>query len=159
VWPRRPRQPLRELAHRAQYLAGQIARLDDLLKPLVADTAPELVACYGVGRDTAGALLVAAGDNPKRLVSESAFAICAVSRRSRRLRATSPVIAWTAVATARPTMRCGGVVITRMSADPQTRAYVERRTKEGKSKREIIRCLKRYVARELYRHLPTQKLA
>jgi transposase len=49
-------------------------------------------------------------------------------------------------------------VITRMSADPDTRAYVARRTKEGKAKREIIRCLKRYVARELYRHLPTQKL-
>jgi transposase len=71
---------LRELAHRAQYLAGQIARLDDLLTPLVADTAAELVACYGVGRDTAGALLVAAGDNPARLDNESAFAhLCGVA--------------------------------------------------------------------------------
>ena len=47
------------------------------------------------------------------------------------------------------------IVITRMSSHPPTRAYVERRSKEGLSKKEIIRCLKRYVAREVYPHLRT----
>jgi transposase len=141
---------LRELARRAQYLAEQIARLDDLLTPLVADTAPDLVACYGVGIDTAGALLVAAGDNPTRLDNESAFAhLCGVA----------PIEASSGKVTRHRLNRGGDrqanhalwrIVITRMSADPETRAYVERRTKEGKSKREIIRCLKRYVARELF---------
>jgi transposase len=69
---------LRQLARKAQYLAEQIARLDGLLTPLVADTAPDLVACYGVGTDTAGALLVAAGDNPAEVDNEAAFAhLCA----------------------------------------------------------------------------------
>jgi transposase len=149
---------LRELARRAQYLAGQITRLDGLLTPLVADTAPDLVARYGVGTDTAGALLVTAGDNPARLGNEAAFAhLCGVA----------PIEASSGKVTRHRLNRGGDrqanhalwrIVITRMSTDPATRAYVARRTKEGKSKREIIRCLKRYVARELYRHLPTQKL-
>ena len=71
---------LRELARRLQYLAKQIDRLDAILKPLVATTAPALVARYGVGTETAGALLVAAGDNPRRLVSEASFGhLCGVS--------------------------------------------------------------------------------
>jgi hypothetical protein len=46
------------------------------------------------------------------------------------------------------------IVMTRLAGDPRTRAYMERRTKEGMSKLEVIRVLKRYVAREVYRHLP-----
>lgn len=141
---------LRELGRRAQYLTDQIARLDALLVPLVAATAPELVAKHGVGTDTAGALLVTAGDNPHRLLSEAAFA---------HLCGTSPIEASSGKVTRRRLNRGGDrqanqalwrIVMTRMVSDPDTRAYVERRTKEGKSKREIIRCLKRYVARELF---------
>jgi transposase len=119
----------------------------------VAATAPELVACYGVGTDTAGALLVSAGDNPDRLRSEAAFAhLCGVA----------PIDASSGL-TSRKRLNRGGdrianealwrIVMVRMVSDPRTRAYVDRRSKEGRSKREIIRSLKRYVARELYPHL------
>jgi transposase len=148
---------LRELARRLQYLAKQIERLDVILKPLVATTAPNLVARYGVGTDTAGAILVAAGDNPQRLASEASFAhLCGVS----------PIEASSGKVTRHRLNRGGDrtanhalwrVVMTRMVSDPETRHYVERRTKEGLSKLEIMRCLKRYVAREVYTTLPTQR--
>ena len=71
---------LRELARRVQSLEAECKRLDALLESLVSATAPELVASYGVGTDTAGALLVSAGDNPQRLHSEAAFAhLCGVA--------------------------------------------------------------------------------
>ena len=145
---------LRELARRVQSLEAECERLDAVLEPLVAATAPELVAAYGVGTDTAGALLVSAGDNPERLRSEAAFAhLCGVA----------PIDASSGL-TIRKRLNRGGdrsanhalwrIVMVRMVADPRTRAYVARRTNEGRSKREIIRSLKRYVARELYRCLP-----
>jgi transposase len=148
---------LRELARRLQYLAKQIERLDAILTPLVATTAPALVARYGVGTETAGALLVAAGDNPQRLVSEASFAhLCGVS----------PIEASSGKVTRHRLNRGGDrhanhalwrIVMTRMVSDPDTRYYVERRTKEGLSKLEIMRCLKRYVAREIYAALPAQQ--
>lgn len=126
------------------------------LDHLVAAAAPDLVACYGVGTDTAGALLVAAGDNPDRLHSEAAFAaLCGVSPKD----ASSGLHQ-------RHRLNRGGdrqanqalwrIVLVRMSSDPRTRAYVTRRTTEGRTKKEIIRCLKRYVARELHPHLTPQ---
>jgi len=145
---------LRELARRVQGLEAECERLDALLAPLVSATAPELVGSYGVGTDTAGALLVSAGDNPERLRSEAAFAhLCGVA----------PIDASSGL-TSRKRLNRGGdrsannalwrIVMVRMVYDPRTRAYVARRTAEGRSKREIIRSLKRYVARELYRRLP-----
>jgi transposase len=141
---------LRELGRRAQYLGQQMDRLSAQLGPLVTTTAPTLVARHGVGTDTAGALLVAAGDNPERLGQEAAFAhLCGVS----------PIEASSGKVTRHRLNRGGDrqanqalwrIVMVRMVSDPDTRAYVERRTKEGKSKREIVRCLKRYVARELF---------
>ncbi len=65
---------LRELARRVRSLDAEVKRLESVLQPLVASTAPDLVSARGVGTDTAGALLVAAGDNPQRLHSEAAFA-------------------------------------------------------------------------------------
>ena len=134
-------------------------RLDALLQSLVSAAAPELVASYGVGTDTAGALLVSAGDNPRRLRSEAAFAhLCGVA----------PIDASSGLTTRKRLNRGGDrsanhalwrIVMVRMVLEPRTRTYVERRTREGRSKREIIRSLKRYVARELYRHLPGVKLA
>ena len=133
---------LRELGRRAQYLAQ--------LRPLVTGAAPALLASHGVGTDTAGALLVAAGDNPDRLANEAAFA---------HLCGASPIEASSGKVTRHRLNRGGDrqanaalwrIVMVRMVSDPDTRAYVERRTKEGKSKRDIMRCLKRYVARELF---------
>ena len=144
---------LRELGRRAEFLDGQIERLDELIIPLVTTRAPGLLALHGVGPDTAALLLIAAGDHPERLRSEAAWA---------HLCGAAPIPASSGKVT-RHRLNPGGnreanhalwrIVFTRMSNHPATRAYVERRTAEGLSKTEIIRCLKRYVAREVYRHL------
>lgn len=144
---------LRELGRRSQFLGAQLDRLDELIVPLVAAHAPALLAVHGVGPDTAAILLIAAGDHPERLRSEAAWA---------HLCAAAPISASSGKVT-RHRLNPGGdrqanhalwrIVITRMSSHPPTRAYVERRTGEGKTKTEIIRCLKRYVAREVYPHL------
>ena len=108
---------------------------------------------YGVGPDTAALLLVAAGDHPERLRSESSRAhLCGVA----------PIPASSGKVSRHRLNRGGNreanhalwrIVITRMSSHPATRAYVQRRAAEGLSKKEIIRCLKRYAAREVYPHL------
>jgi transposase len=147
------RMALRELGRRTQFLDSQLGRLDELIVPLVTARAPGLLALYGVGPDTAAMLLVAAGDHPGRLRSEAAWA---------HLCATAPIPASSGKVT-RHRLNPGGdrqanhalyrIVITRMSSHPPTRAYVARRTEEGLSKKEIIRCLKRYAARQVYPHL------
>jgi len=144
---------LSSLAHRVADLEDEIARLDAMITPLLEAAAPELLAVYGVGIDTAAALLVAAGDNPERLRSEAAWAhLCGVSP----LQASSGKVT-------RHRLNRGGdrqanralwhIVITRLASDPETQAYMERRVKDGGSKLEAIRMLKRYVAREVYRYL------
>jgi transposase len=148
---------LRELARRIEHLNTELEHLDAVLDPLVTAAAPELVAHHGVGTDTAGALLVAAGENTTRLHNEAAFArLCGVAP----LEASSGRIV-------RHRLNRGGnrdansalwrIVIVRMRSDPRTQAYVARRLAEGRTKREIIRCLKRYVARELFPDLPTNQ--
>ena len=138
------------LARRVQHLDDEIRALDAHLDVLVATAAPQLLDVFGVGTQTAAALLVAAGDNPGRLRSEAGFAaLCGVNP----LPASSG-------RTTRHRLNRGGnrdannalwrIAMVRMSHDPTTRAYVERRTQDGLSKREIIRCLKRYIARQLY---------
>ena len=145
---------LSSLAHRVADLEDEIDQLDAMITPLLVATAPELLAIYGVGIDTAAALLVAAGDNPDRLRSEAAWAhLCGVSP----LQASSGKVT-------RHRLNRGGdrqanralwhIVITRLASDPRTQAYMERRVKDGCSKKEAIRMLKRYVAREVYRYLP-----
>jgi transposase len=144
---------LRELARRIQSLATEIGRINDVLGPLVAATAPGLVARHGIGTETAATLLVAAGDNPDRLHHEASFA---------HLCGSAPIDASSGLVTRKRLNPRGDrqanqalwrIVLVRMSSDPRTRAYVTRRTLEGKSKREIIRCLKRYVAREVFQDL------
>jgi transposase len=147
------RVALRELGRRAEFLDGQPGRPGGLVVPLVTARAPGLLALYGIGPNTAALLLIAAGDHPGRLRSEAAWA---------HLCATAPIPASSGKVT-RYRLNPGGdrqashalwrIVVTRMGSDPATRAYVARRTKEGKSKAEIIRCLKRYVARQVYPHL------
>jgi len=147
------RVALRELGRRVQFLEDQTGRLDDLIVPLVTARAPGLLGLYGIGPDTAALLLIAAGDQPERLRSEAAWAhMCAVA----------PIPA-SSGKTRRHRLNRGGnreashalwrIVITRMSAHPETRAYVQRRTAEGLPEKEIIRCLKRYVAREVCPYL------
>lgn len=148
---------LRHLAVRYGALTDEIAETDDQLAVLVEQARPDLLAVFGVGVETAAQLLATCGDNPDRLHSDAAFAsLCGVS----------PVPA-SSGKTKRHRLNRGGdrqanralytIVMVRMSHDADTRAYVERRTKEGLSKREIIRCLKRYVARELYKILTRPK--
>jgi transposase len=144
---------LRSVARRYQYLFEEIAELDAQLCRLVAETAPELTSLPGVGTDHAATLLVVAGDNPQRLGSEASFAsLCGVS----------PVEASSGKVVRHRLNRGGNrdanralhlICVVRMRVEERTRAYVVRRTAEGKSRREIMRCLKRYVAREVYRVL------
>jgi transposase len=144
---------LRELARRVQSLDTEIGRVNAVLAPLVAKTAPGLVARHGIGTDTAATLLVTAGDNPDRLRSEASFA---------HLCGTAPIDASSGLIKRKRLNPRGDrlanealwrIVLVRMSTEPRTRAYVARRTLEGRSKREIMRCLKRYVAREIFRDL------
>jgi transposase len=150
---------LRMLARRAIELEEEVKEIDSILKPMVAATAPELSALSGVGTDIASALLVAAGDNPERLRNEAAFA---------HLRGTSPIDASSGKNQRHRLNRSGDrqansalwhIVITRMVSDPRTREYIARRMKEGQTKKEAIRCLKRYIAREVYNNLPMENLA
>jgi transposase len=142
---------MRSVARRHQALSGEIAELDAHIEALVEEAAPELVALEGVGPDTAAALLIAAGDNPERLKSETSFA---------HLCGTAPVPA-SSGKVVRHRLNPGGnrdanralhvVALNRLRRDPRTQEYLARRTAEGKSKKEALRCLKRYIARETYR--------
>jgi transposase len=146
---------MRTLARRVLTLVEDNNALDGILAELAAATAPRLLELYGVGIDTAAILLVAAGDNAERVRSEAAWAhLCGVA----------PLPATSGKVTQRHRLNRGGnrqanhalwrIVFTRMASEPRTRIYVQRRLDEGLSKPEIIRILKRYVARETYRHLP-----
>lgn len=141
---------LRILARRYQDVEADIAALDELLEQLVPRACPRLLELFGVGIDTAGALMVSAGDNPGRLHSDPAFAsLCGVA----------PLPANSGKTTGRHRLNRGGdrqanaalyrIVLCRLRYDPATRDYVQRRTKEGLTKPEIIRSLKRYIAREV----------
>ncbi|WP_432868633.1 IS110 family transposase [Microbispora rosea] len=141
---------LRMLARRIQALAEEIRSHQQHLTAIISTCAPKLLQRPGIGPDTAAALLITAGDNPDRLNSEAAFAaLCGVN----------PIEA-SSGKTARHRLNRGGdrrsnsalytVVLTRLGRDQRTRDYAQRRTAEGKSKKEIIRCLKRYVAREVF---------
>jgi transposase len=144
---------LRALGRRVLELDAERKEMDKLLSELLAQTAPALLGLYGVGKDSAAALLVAAGDNPDRLRSETAWA---------RLCGVSPIEA-SSGKVIRHRLNPGGnrqanaalwhIVITRMGSDPRTLVYVERRSKEGLTKKDIIRVLKRYVAREVYPYI------
>jgi transposase len=152
---------LRSVARRYQALSREIAELDVQLDRLVAEAAPELISLPAIGTDHAATLLLTVGDNPERLGSEASFAsLCGVS----------PVEASSGKVVRHRLNRGGNrdanralhlICVVRMRIDERTRRYVARRTAEGKSRREIMRCLKRYIAREVYRVLvsatsPTQ---
>ncbi|MEU7362498.1 transposase [Streptomyces olivaceoviridis] len=138
------------LAERIEQLTGQIDELNQRLTRLVERHALQLLEPVGIGPDSAVTLLITMGDNPDRLNTEASFAaLCGVSpieyssgRRSmRRLNYGGDRQANAAL---------HRIVFTRLRHDPRTQAYYERRTQEGKTRREIIRCLKRYAAREVF---------
>ncbi|TWH73889.1 transposase [Modestobacter roseus] len=141
---------LRRLARRIAALTEEIDELDADLQPLVTATAPALMAVYGVGTEVAAQLLVTAGDNPDRLRSEAAFA---------QLCGTAPLPA-SSGRTTRHRLNRGGdrhanyalhiIALVRLSSHQPTQAYAARRRAEGLSNLEIIRCLKRYIAREIH---------
>jgi transposase len=144
---------LRSVAHRHEALSEEITQLDAQLKRLVAQAAPGLISLPAIGTHHAATLLVVAGDNPQRLRSEASFAsLCGVSP----IEASSGKVV-------RHRLNRGGnrdanralhmICVVRMGSDKRTRKYVARRIAEGKSKWEIMRCLKRYIAREVYRIL------
>ena len=146
---------IRGLARRIRDLDDEMHTLDRALTELIGQTAPSLLECYGVGVVTAATLLITAGDNPDRLGTERSWAhLCGVT----------PVPAGSGKITGRVRLNHGGdrhanaalyqIVLTRMSSDARTRNHVRRRRAEGLSTREIMRCLKRYVARQTFKHLP-----
>ncbi|KOV88599.1 transposase [Streptomyces sp. NRRL WC-3618] len=141
---------LRMLAERIEQLTGQVNELNQRLTRLVERHAPQLLVPVGIGPDSAVTLLITMGDNPERLNTEASFAaLCGVSpieyssgrRRTRRLNHGGDRQANAAL---------HRIVFTRLRHDPRTQACYERRTQEGKTRREIIRCLKRYAAREVF---------
>ncbi|MDP9403777.1 MAG: IS110 family transposase [Actinomycetota bacterium] len=148
---------LRLLARRALTLREEAKHLRTQLASLTTAAAPALVELTGIGPDTAAALLITAGDNPRRLHSEAAFAA---------LCGTNPIPASSGKIT-RFRLNRGGdrqanaalhrAVVTRIHWHEPTQAYVARRTAEGRTKAEIMRCLKRYLARQVYRALLTSK--
>lgn len=146
---------LRTLARRHQALTCEITDLDELINPLVTQTAPNLLALHGVGPQVAAQLLITAGDNPERLHSEAAFAM---------LCGAAPILASSGKTHRHRLNRSGDrqanaalyrIVISRLRWHQPTRDYTARRTTEGLTKKEIIRCLKRYVAREIHHALTT----
>lgn len=144
---------LRCLARRHRDPSAEIDELDQAIAALCAQVNPALLGARGVGAELASGLLVAAGDNPERLRSEASFAA---------LCGSSPVEASSAKITRHRLNRGGNreannalwrIVMVRLTCDPATQAYAARRRAEAKTDREIMRCLKRYVAREVYRLL------
>jgi hypothetical protein len=141
---------LRAIARRWQHLDAEIRAHESLLADLTTALVPDLVAAFGVGPDTAAEMVIVAGDNPDRVRSEPAWAkLCGVA----------PIPASSGMTT-RHRLNRGGhrqansalyrVVIVRMQHHAPTKSYVARRIAEGKSKTEIIRCLKRLLAREIW---------
>ena len=139
------------IARRWLALDAEITELNHAIKTILDVIAAPLLARHGVGYETAGALLCTAGDNPDRLATESSFA---------SLCGTAPVPVSTANSNRRRLNRAGDrrgnaalwtIVMVRLrSRHAPTIAYLERRVTQGHSKRDAIRCLKRFVARELY---------
>lgn len=141
---------LRAIGRRIQALEEEIALADARLRPATATVAPRTTAIFGAGPDVAGQLLVTAGDNPERLRSEAALA---------HLAGISPLPA-SSGRTDRHRLNRGGdraanaaihrIALCRMRHHGPTRGYVERRTAQGLGKKEIMRCLKRYIVREVH---------
>jgi transposase len=144
---------LRAIKRRWLALDAEIKTHEQVLTKLTTELVPDLVAAFGIGADIAAEMLIVAGDNPERVKSEPAFA---------RLCGVAPIPASSGMTT-RHRLNRGGhrqansalyrAVIVRLQYHQPTQAYYQRRTAEGRTKAEIIRCLKRLIAREIWSHL------
>jgi len=153
------RLSMRELAQRIEHLDTQLETVTHRLARVTKTIAPKLVAVFGVGPDVASSLLVTAGDNPHRLHGERSFAA---------LCGSSPIPATSGKIQQRHRLNRGGdrqansalwrIAMVRLSHDQRTKDYLAKRMSEGKSKAEAIRCLKRYIAREVFNALPREAL-
>lgn len=139
-----------QLANRIRHLGDELNALEKVMTETIAACAPQLLERPGIGYDSAAALLIAVGDNPERMRNESSFAaLCGVSP-----------VEFSSGQTKKRRLNRGGnrqanaalyrIVLTRLRWDPTTQDYLKKRTEQGKSKRDVIRCLKRYVAREVF---------
>jgi transposase len=147
---------LRSIARRYLDLDAEAAALETQIKALTGQAAPALVAAFGIGHLAAATILAAAGDNPDRIRSEAAFA---------RLAGACPLPTGSGQTSGRHRLNRGGnrqlnralylIALTRMAHDPRTKQFVTERLARGKTKKETIRILKRAIAREIYRLLPT----
>ena len=148
---------LKSLGRRYLELHDEIADLDVMIGAIVDELAPTLVARNSIGHESAAQLLLTAGDNSERVHSEASFAaLCGVS----------PVPASSGKVTRHRLNRGGDraansalhiIAIGRLRIDPRTKAYVQKRIAEGHSKLEAIRCLKRYIAREVFTLISQQR--
>ena len=149
------KRTLANLARRVHQLSDDINDLDDDLDPLVSETAPTLMAMFGVGTDVAGQLLATVGDNPDRLRSSAAFA---------HLCGAAPIPA-SSGKTNRHRLNRGGdrnancapyrIAMSRLRYDPRTQLYRDRLIATGKTKKDAMRILKRAIAREVYQAIKT----
>jgi transposase len=147
------KQAMRLLARRVVALADELTTIDTALERIVADMAPQLLDEFGVGPVTAAQVIIS-WSHPGRCRSEAAFA---------RLAGAAPLPANSGQSQDRHRLSRGGdrhlnwalhtIMLTRVRSDPATLAYIARKTSQGKTAREARRCLKRYLARRLYRLL------
>ncbi|WNK18888.1 IS110 family transposase [Halomonas piscis] len=145
---------LRSLSRRWISLDEEAGALNKMIYDLVQEAVPQLVESYGISTHTAAEILIVVGDNPERIKSEAALA---------KLAGISPIPASSGMTSGRYRINRGGhrqlnaaiyrAAIVRMRGHEPTKVYVARRTAEGKTKRDIVRCLKRYIIREVYRLL------
>jgi len=143
-------QALRRLARRHQDLTAEITDIDAELRVLTTQSAPAMLATKGFGVITTATLLITAGDNPARLRTEASFAA---------LCGAAPIPA-SSGKTTRHRLNRGGdrqanwalhqIALVRLSTDPRTKAYAAKLTAAGKSKKDVLRCLKRAIAREAW---------
>ena len=144
------RMALKTLSRRYMEMSDEMSELTNILDELTKEANPALRAAKGVGIDVASILLVAAGSNCERLRNESAFAsMCGVS----------PILASSGQTNRHRLNRSGNrqannalwrIAMVRMTTDEETKTYLARRTAEGKTKRDVTRCLKRHLAREVF---------
>ncbi len=146
---------MRNLARRAETLRADIKEMDRMITTLVRQAAPELLNEYGVGPDCASTLLVTAGSNPHRIHSQAAFA---------KLCGTAPIEASSGEHTRHRLSRTGDrqanaalyrVAMVRLRYEPRTQAYRDQLAAAQKTNKEILRCLKRAIAREIYQAIKT----
>lgn len=146
------RRSMKMLARRWLAAAAEARGLEEEIRSLVVEAYPALVGAEGISAITAARLVVAAGSNPGRMGSEAAFSM---------LCGTSPIPASSGMTGGRHRLNRGGdrqanraiheIVRARMSSDGRTKAYISRKMSGGMTKKEAIRCLCRFVAREVYK--------